>query len=155
MSVCDRSWYILAVVMEGERMIIYFEQTISTVACILLLACAGSAEAQDPVKASPNLCVVPLENEKVRLFESRLQPGQVLPMHSHPQYVAYALTTATLQFTAPDGNQRQLTVPRGMAVWREPETHEVKNVGVSEARILHFELKREDEPTTFAVSGRG
>jgi len=112
------------------------------VACAIVAGCAAGLFAQDPVKVSPGLTRVPLENEKVRVFESHIPPGKRLPMHSHPQYVAYALTSATLRFTTPAGATRDLEVAAGQAVWRDPETHAIENLSTTTARILHVELKQ-------------
>jgi quercetin dioxygenase-like cupin family protein len=69
---------------------------------VLALACAA-ARAQDPVKTSPQYYKVLLENERVRVLEYRLKPGEKEAMHSHPAGVVYVLSGAKLKFTYSDG----------------------------------------------------
>jgi quercetin dioxygenase-like cupin family protein len=119
---------------------------------VVLLCSLAIATAQDPVKVAPQLCVVPLENAKVRLLETRISPGQKLPMHSHPDYAIYALTTATLRLRNADGSTRDVHVVPGMASWSGSQRHEVENIGDTESRVLHFELKTGDRFTTLPKS---
>jgi hypothetical protein len=48
--------------------------------------------AGDAVSVAPNLYKVLLENDKVRVLETRYGPGVKSEMHSHPDLVAVALT---------------------------------------------------------------
>ena len=48
--------------------------------------------AGDAVSVAPNFYKVLLENDKVRVLETRYGPGVKCEMHSHPGLVAVALT---------------------------------------------------------------
>jgi quercetin dioxygenase-like cupin family protein len=45
------------------------------------------AEAQDTLQVNSDSVRLKLENSRVRVLESRLQPGGREQMHSHPPYV--------------------------------------------------------------------
>jgi quercetin dioxygenase-like cupin family protein len=59
--------------------------------------------AQDPVTTSPRYHKVLLENDKVRVLEYRLKPGETEATHSHPAGVVYVLSGANLKFSYPGG----------------------------------------------------
>ena len=101
----------------------------------------STALAQDPAKVSPNTHKVLLENDRVRVLDVRVQPGQKVPTHSHPAYVVYALSDFKVKFTYPDGRTAERDGKAGQATWREGETHAAENVGTTELHILNIELK--------------
>jgi quercetin dioxygenase-like cupin family protein len=90
---------------------------------------AASVFGQDPVKTSPQFYKVLLDNDQVRVLEFRLEPGEKEPKHSHPAGVIYVLNGATLKFTYPDGRTEERAAAAGDAIWREPVTHAVENIG--------------------------
>jgi quercetin dioxygenase-like cupin family protein len=97
--------------------------------------------AQDPVKTSPQYYKVLLENDQVRVFEYHLKPGEKEPMHSHSAGVIYWLSGAKLRVTFPGGKTGERTVTTGEAVWRDPVTHAVENIGNTEAHAIAVDLK--------------
>src|SRR5436309_4272165 len=105
-----------------------------TVILISLLAVLwATAQAQDPVKTSPQYYKVLLENDQVRVLEYRLKPGEKEAMHSHPAGVVYVLSGAKLKFSFPDGRTEERTAAAGETFWRDSITHAVENVGDTEA----------------------
>ena len=54
---------------------------------------------RDPVMLSPQYYTVKSENDRVRVLEYRLKPGEKEVMHSHPFYVVYFFGPATLRAT--------------------------------------------------------
>ena len=113
-----------------------------TIILIPFLAIGVTASAQDPVKTSPQFYKVLLENEKVRVLEFRLEPGDKEPQHSHPAGVVYVLNGATLKFSYPDGHAEERTAATGDTIWREPVTHAVENIGKTEAHVIVIDLKK-------------
>src|SRR5437773_2560937 len=65
------------------------------------------AGTRDPVKLAPDIYKVALENDVVRVLDIRLPAGGHAPMHSHPNYIAYAITPGKLRFTAEDGGSKE------------------------------------------------
>ena len=81
------------------------------------------------------------ENERVRVLELRLKPGEREAQHAHPQYVLYALTDYQVRNTNADGTSRVFERKAGDIVWGEPVTHGGENIGTTEVRALIVELK--------------
>lgn len=97
--------------------------------------------AQDPVKLSPQYYNVLLENDKVRVIEYRLKPGQKEPMHSHPAGIVYFFGNAKLKITSPDGKITESVHTPGETYWRDPVTHALENIGKTEGHAIAVELK--------------
>ena len=81
------------------------------------------------------------ENDRVRLLEVRLRPGDGSARHSHPDYLVYALEGGKVRLTSPDGESGEVDVSAGDVMWREAEEHSTENTGTTELRALFFELK--------------
>jgi beta-alanine degradation protein BauB len=110
-----------------------------------LLGALGSSgarllTAQDPVKLSPNNYKVWIDNDRVRVLEFHLKPGESEPMHSHPPGFVYSFDAATLRMTLPDGSKSNLRLHAGEVFWREATTHAAENIGNTEAHALALEL---------------
>ena len=112
-----------------------------TITLIALLAVCLTTNAQDPVKTSPQYYKVLLENNQVRVLEYRLKAGEKEPMHSHPAGVVYVLSGATLKFSYPGGRTEEKAAATGEAIWRDPVTHAVENIGKTEAHAIAIDLK--------------
>jgi hypothetical protein len=95
----------------------------------------------DPVKLSPQLYDVRFENDRVRVLEYRLRPGQREPMHSHPPGVVYVFSEAMFRSTAADGSISDGPSAAGEVHWRDFTTHAAENIGETEAHALALELK--------------
>lgn len=95
----------------------------------------------DPVKVSPGLYTVRFENDRVRVLEYRLGPGQKEPMHSHPPGVIYTFAEASFRSISPDGKVAESHGKAGDLYWRDATTHSAENVGSTEAHALNIELK--------------
>jgi quercetin dioxygenase-like cupin family protein len=96
---------------------------------------------QDAVTVAPHIYKVIFENERVRLLEVRMKPGDTSAMHSHPDYAIYPLSDAKAKFTPPDGEGVEVELKAGEALWHEAELHAVENRGTTEAHVILFELK--------------
>jgi beta-alanine degradation protein BauB len=100
------------------------------------------ATAQDPVKQSPDKYKVVLNNDKVRVLDVLLRPGDKSPMHSHPDRVSYILSGSTVKSTSKDGKTTEAKTRVGQCVWHNAESHAVENTGKTEVHVLEIELKR-------------
>ena len=90
---------------------------------------------------SPQLYKVRLENDRVRVLEFRMKPGQAEPRHDHPPYVVYFLDDAVVRSTAADGTQQETKVARGDVGWRDKTTHSIVNAGTTDIHVLIVEPK--------------
>ena len=103
---------------------------------------ARGGDRMDAVASSPQGLSVRFENDRVRVLELRLQPGAREGMHTHPQYVLYALTDYRVKNTNADGTVRVFERKRGDVFWGEPVTHGGENVGETEVHAVIVELKQ-------------
>lgn len=103
----------------------------------------------DALQAAPLHHALLFENELVRVLDTRVSPGQTVPLHTHRwPSVLYILSWS--DFVRRDGEGRPVvdsrllgkTPPPGSAVWSAPLTpHTLENVGESELRAISVELK--------------
>lgn len=108
----------------------------------IAISFGGEAPTQDLVKLSPQYYSVRFENDRVRVLEYHLKPGQKEVMHSHPPGVVYTLADATVRTTLPDGTTSELPGTQGQVSWREWTSHAAENIGKTEAHALAIELKK-------------
>jgi len=97
--------------------------------------------AQDPLKVAVKNYKLLLENDRVRVLEARVAPGEKVPKHSHPANVTYTLQGGKAKFATPDGKTIEAELKAGEASWADVETHSPENVGSTEIRVLIVELK--------------
>ena len=97
--------------------------------------------AQDAAKAAPNVYKPVFENDRLRLLEVRMKPGDESAMHFHPNYLVYALEGGRVKLTAASGESAEIDINAGDTMWREAEEHSALNTGDSELVALFVELK--------------
>lgn len=107
----------------------------------IILVCGKSTFAQDAAKVAPDIVKVLLDNDKVRVLEFMVKPGESTGMHSHPNYVIYFLADGKMQTTLPDGKSSEMDVKAGDVRWSEAVTHNNKNIGKTESHAIVVELK--------------
>ncbi len=122
------------------------KNVLSIVTAVLMVAMvlafgAKTVLAQDPVKVAPNNYKVLLENDRVRVLEAHLKPGEKVAMHSHPPHVLYFISGGKGKFTSPDGKVAEREFPTGGTAWSEADTHSPENVGTTDIRVLVMEMK--------------
>jgi quercetin dioxygenase-like cupin family protein len=96
---------------------------------------------QDAIQVAPDVYSVLFENDRVRLLQYHMQPGDNSAPHSHPSYLAYSLSDGTITFHTPSGENFDADMESGQTIWREAEDHSATNNGSSDVRGLLFELK--------------
>jgi len=112
---------------------------------IVLLTLAGFGGrwvlAQDPIKAAPATHTVVLENDKVRVIDFHLKPGEKAAMHSHAARITEVLSGGRIKVTSPAGKSDERILRTGDIGWREAETHAVENIGKTSIHVRTVELK--------------
>src|SRR5437763_3798510 len=83
----------------------------------------------EPLEAAPQNYKLLLENDRVRVFDVTIAPGEKLAMHSNGPSVIYVFNDGRLRHTYPDGSVRDTTAVSGTVVWDQAETHETENTG--------------------------
>ena len=109
----------------------------------------ADTEALDAMIAAPDHHELLLENEQVRVLDTRLGPGERTPVHTHRwPATLYVMSWSDFLRRDPDGNM--IVDSRswdsrpavGDALWLPPLTpHSVENIGESELRLIAVELK--------------
>ncbi|HSX38224.1 MAG TPA: hypothetical protein VLE95_05275 [Chlamydiales bacterium] len=97
----------------------------------------------DAVIAAPEAHRIIYENESIRILESLLMPGQIVPFHTH-QWDSVILTIQGSKFTCNDGNTiiEEDWPPMAEKVQGSFQAHSYQNVGTTEFRALVFEFKK-------------
>jgi quercetin dioxygenase-like cupin family protein len=106
-------------------------------------------EHLDAMTAAPQHHQVLLENDDVRVLDSRVRPGDNTPVHTHRwPAVLYVLGTSDFVRCDPQGNvifdsrESENLTSSGQAVWSPAlAPHFVKNIGETEIRVISIELK--------------
>ena len=95
----------------------------------------------DPVKLDPEHHTVPLENARVRVLRTVLEPHIKSPVHDHPSYVVVYLTELHTRMRLADG--RTVDNPRkpGEIAWRDAYQHQTENIGDHTAVEIQVEMK--------------
>jgi len=97
---------------------------------------------QDVLKAAPEAYTLLFENEKVRVMEVSLKPGQKAPMHNHPSsHIVYVTKDAKFKLSFPDGKNQEIDLKAGKAVWMPAGQHETENVGKTDGLNVVIEVK--------------
>ena len=97
--------------------------------------------AKDAAKVAPHIYKVLFENERVRILDVSMRPGDRSEIHSHPAYWVYLLSGGKVRFTAPSGETAEVDLPTGASMWREAEEHSTENVGGTAIHALFCEPK--------------
>jgi len=109
---------------------------------VSLLMLSSNVQAQDPVKAAPNVAKkVLLENDQLRMIQTEFAPGETATWHSHPDHAVYALTDGKIEITDKGKAARVVEVKAGEALYFPAVTHMVKNIGTATVKMVVFELK--------------
>ena len=110
---------------------------------------AQDSDPLDALLAAPEHHEVLLENDHVRVLDTRLGPGERTPVHSH-RWPSSLYVLSWSDFVRRDQGGKVLVDSRlwekrpspGDALWSAPLVpHWVENVGDGELRIIAVELK--------------
>lgn len=102
----------------------------------------ADAPAADPVAVAGEHYHVLLENDRVRVLDFTLGPGERVPLHAHPDYVMHALTPFKVRFTDASGRAKDFEGPAGLTIYSDALVHSDENLGDAAFHVLIFELKR-------------
>ncbi|HEV2595241.1 MAG TPA: hypothetical protein VGU01_08600 [Sphingomicrobium sp.] len=110
---------------------------------------AHDAMELDAMSAAPDYHEVLLENDQVRVLDTRLAAGERTPVHTHC-WPATLYVMSWSDFVRRDADGQMIVDSRGWdrqpvpgeALWLPPLTpHSVENIGRSELRLIAVELK--------------
>jgi beta-alanine degradation protein BauB len=95
----------------------------------------------DPVKLDPEHHLVDLENSRVRVLRTILEPHLKSPTHEHPSYVVVYLTELHTTMALSDGRVVDNPRHKGVVAWRDAMQHTTENIGTERAAEIQIELK--------------
>jgi quercetin dioxygenase-like cupin family protein len=108
----------------------------------MLILLSANTYAQDPTTVAPkNYKKVLLENEKVRVLQFEMTPGQVIPWHNHPNHVIYALSGGKIEITDRGKDPVSIEVKAGEAIFIPAVNHMAKNTGTTTIKLVITEIK--------------
>lgn len=82
------------------------------------------------------------ENDKLRVMEQILEPGQVSPMHNHPNvHAVYILSDAHLKLSYPEGYSSTYDLEEGKILWLRPGPYLTENIGNTVVHNIVTEVK--------------
>ena len=117
--------------------------TLGTGAVVLLvLIGALRVPAQDVAVVNAKSITVKVDNDRVRVMEATLKPGDKEQMHSHPAYVIYVVTGGRVRNHAANGTTNDVDYQPGNTYYRDPLTHWAENIGTTTVHLVLVELKR-------------
>ena len=108
---------------------------------LLVLAGTRGAAAQDPAVVNAKTVHVKLENDRVRVLEANLQPGEKEQPHSHPAYVTYVIAGGTVRNHFADGKTAEAELKAGEVLYRDAVVHWAENIGTTPIHLILVELK--------------
>lgn len=83
-----------------------------------------------------------LENAEVAVIETAYPKGGSVPMHGHRfPHVLYIIEGGTVQTTAPDGSVSTMELRPWQTIWRDAQSHSMRNIGSTTVRIVEVEIK--------------
>jgi quercetin dioxygenase-like cupin family protein len=84
-----------------------------------------------------------LDNERVRVVDAVRPSGTIVPMHTHPPYLAYFFDAWKGRLTSPDGKVTEKEFPAGKLLWApRGKTHALEVIGTTDQHVLVIELKQ-------------
>lgn len=102
----------------------------------------------DALQAAPAHHTLLMENDRVRVLDTRIPPGETTPLHTHRwPAVLYVLSGAHFVRRGADGrvlvDSRAAAAPAtGISVWSPPlPPHTLENVGDRVIHVINVELK--------------
>ena len=107
-------------------------------------------ESLDALVAAPGYHRLVFENDDVRVLETAIGPGELVPVHTH-RWPSVLFVHTTSHFVRRDADGAVLADTReagaapepGTCIWMGPMApHTFENVGDAEIRVLNVELKR-------------
>lgn len=108
-------------------------------------------DSLDALTAAPDYHAVMLENEEVRVLDTRIPPGHTVPLHTHRwPSVLYILSWSDCVRRDEEGkvtldSRATGRVPPKVVWSAELPPHTLENVGNSDIHVISVELKRAAE----------
>jgi hypothetical protein len=83
-----------------------------------------------------------LQNDRVRVAEMRVQPGDRGKMVERPDRVQYVIKGGMIREHFPDGQSEEYELKTGTAKWMQKSMSSMENIGESEVAFVTIRLLR-------------
>ena len=83
-----------------------------------------------------------LQNDRVRVAEMRVQPGDRGKMVDRPDRVQYVIKGGMIREHFPDGQSEEYELKTGTAKWMQKSMSSMENIGESEVVFVTIRLLR-------------
>jgi quercetin dioxygenase-like cupin family protein len=93
------------------------------------------------LKVAKNVYSLVMENDRVRVLEVKIKPGDKAVMHHHPDHVVYVLKGGKAKLTS-SGKTDVLEMKAGQAMFIKAQSHETENTGKTDIDLIVVELKK-------------
>ncbi len=100
----------------------------------------------DPHVAGPTIYRPVLANDSVRMYEVTFKRGARIPMHQHPDHVAFVVSGGKLSVTQPGKPAQIFDLKTGDVAFLDAQSHEAANVGDTEVKLAQVELRKPGAP---------
>ena len=78
----------------------------------------------------------------LKAYEFVVNPGDTVPLHSHPDHVLYVVEGGTADLKGKDGNAKAVEFKTGTCMIFGPETHSAKNTGATAIKLFIVHVYR-------------
>ena len=103
---------------------------------------ASTAIAADPMGKDPNVKVL-IDNDEVRVFEAIRPPGTKVPMHEHPPFAVYFMSSYKAKQILPNGKEVVKDYKAGTASHRPKGLkHGIEILGTVDQHVIMVEMKK-------------
>lgn len=106
---------------------------------------SGTSKSQpvslDPVKLDPHHVSVLVENERLRVLRTIMEPHIKGPLHEHPHYLVVYLNQTHRTMKLADGATVNYERKAGEVAWRDALKHETENLDDYTAVEIQVEIK--------------
>lgn len=98
---------------------------------------------EDAAVVAGNAYQVAFENDRVRVLELRMEPGDVTALHAHPDMVVVMVDGGQFRFGGPHSSTTpaDLEIPSGTMSFQPADRHTTQNTGTSTVHGFLIELK--------------
>lgn len=102
----------------------------------------GFDPAMDATKMAGYPARVLKDTLNLKAYEFVVNPGDTVPMHSHPDNLIYVLEGGTAEITAKGEKAQIAEFVKGSCLISGPATHSAKNIGTTAVKLLIVHVYR-------------
>jgi quercetin dioxygenase-like cupin family protein len=96
----------------------------------------GFDPAMDATKTPGYPATILADTLNLKAYEFLVNPGDTVPMHSHPDHLIYVLEGGTAEIKGTDGKVQVTEFKKGACMISGPQSHSAKNTGATAIKLL-------------------